>query len=146
MKNLLRMVNIVVPIAEFQMDKSTISSWVRQARHRAKKHDIYNSLTIEAVEQIISDHQGTCAYCGVKADTLDHPFPLKDEAPNAPANILPSCKSCKDIKKNNDLVWMFSNGRISKEKYVTLLEGMLKFDGGPELKKHVKKVTGMSDD
>lgn len=128
------------------MDKSTISSWVRQARHRAKKHDIYNNLTIEDVEKIILDHRGNCAYCHRVADTLDHPFPLKDEAPNVPANILPSCKSCKDAKKSNDLVWMFSNGYISKDQYVTLLEGMFKLSGHTELKKHVKKVTGMSDD
>lgn len=128
------------------MDKSTISSWVRQARHRAKKHNIYNNLEIQAVEEIIDNYGGDCAYCGSEAETLDHPFPLKDEAPNAPANILPSCRECKKTKKMNDLAWMFSKSHISNDKYTSLLKEMLTRDGSDELKAHVRKVTGMSDE
>lgn len=128
------------------MDKSTISGWVRQARHRAKKHGIYNNLEIEAVEDVISHHSDNCAYCGDPAETLDHPFPLKDEAPNASSNVLPACKGCKSVKKTNDLSWMYSNGHISNEKYMGLLKEMLQRDGSEELKIHVKKVTGMLDD
>lgn len=128
------------------MDKSNISSWVRQARHRAKKHDIHNSLTIEEVEQILINYQGKCAYCTKTAETLDHSFPLKDGAPNVQANILPCCKGCKETKKTNDLVWMFSQGHIQNDKYVAILGDMLNLNGGSELKQHVKKVTGMSDD
>lgn len=125
------------------MDKSTISSWVRQARHRAKKHDIYNNLEIQSVEEIIDEYSKKCAYCGSEAETLDHPFPLKNEAPNASANILPSCRKCKKIKKTNDLAWMFAKGYISNDKYTSLLKEMLTRDGSDELKTHVKRITGM---
>jgi 5-methylcytosine-specific restriction endonuclease McrA len=109
------------------MERSTISSWIRQARYRAKKHSIYSDLKIGDVEEIVTAHENRCAYCESEADTLDHPFPIKETAPNVPANVLPACKNCKTSKKNNDLVWMFSSQKISQKKYLELLQqtGML---------------------
>lgn len=127
------------------IDKSIISSWVRQARHRAKKHDIYNKLTARDVEDIVDYYNNNCTYCENDADILDHPFPLKDLAPNVPANVLPCCKICKNIKKTNDLVWMFTNQKINSDKYLLLLKELLGRDGSKELKKHIKKITGMDD-
>ena len=92
------------------MNRSTISGWVRQARYRAKGRNIYSDLQIEEIEEIIKSYGGKCAYCDVPADTLDHPFPLNENTTNTQANALPCCKSCKSIKKNNDLVWMFTDG------------------------------------
>ena len=124
------------------MEKSTISGWVRQARHRAKKHDIYNELEMADVEEIVN-HYDCCAYCEEDAETLDHAFPLKDSAPNVAANVLPSCKDCKSAKRSNDLVWMFNNKKITKEQYVAILRDMLDRPGGKILREHVKAITGM---
>jgi hypothetical protein len=127
---------------EQQMDKSTISGWIRQARHRAKRHDIYSELNIEDIDAIVQ-YYANCAYCEVDAETLDHAFPLKDSAPNVAANVLPSCRGCKQSKRNNDLVWMFNKDKLSKEKYLSLLEEMLQRPGGEYLREHIKAITGM---
>lgn len=128
------------------MERATISSWIRQARYRAKRQDIYSDLEISDVEDIVECHEGQCAYCGEDAETLDHPFPLKPTAPNVPANILTSCKECKSLKKNNDLVWMFSSGHLDQEKYLALLQEMFDRKGGDTIKEHVRKVTGLVGD
>lgn len=124
------------------MLKSTISSWVRQARHRAKKHEIHNDLEIADIESILVANP-SCAYCIEKPATLDHPFPLKDGAPNVPANVLPICRDCKDFKKYNDLVWLFHNNKVNKDAYLSLIEAMLTRRGSELVKNHIKKVTGI---
>src|SRR5262245_35451012 len=89
------------------IDNRSISSWVRQARYRAKKHDIYSDLEVADVHDIITSADGKCAYCGQDAETLDCPFPLKDNGPHVPANCVPCCRTCKNTKSNNDIVWLF---------------------------------------
>jgi hypothetical protein len=130
-------------IGNMSMERATISSWIRQSRYRAKRQDIYSDLEISDVEEIIECYKNQCAYCGSAAETLDHPFPLKIVAPNIPANILPSCKDCKNIKKNNDLVWMFSSGKLEQESYLALLQQLFDRRGGDIIKGHVRKVTGI---
>lgn len=127
------------------MDKQAISNWVRQARHRAKRYNIYSELQIDDIEVIIGDSNG-CAYCHAAMNTLDHPFPLKDTAPNVAANVLPICKACKSRKKTHDLVWLFNNGYISQEKYASLLQQMLVRPGGGELREYVRKIIGIVDE
>ena len=134
------------------MDNKTTSSWVRQARYRATKRNIYSDLQIADVKTIIDEHKGACAYCdkskecwGEKADTLDHPFPLSEATPNVPANILPICKLTKTKKKNNDLAWLFSTGIINQDTYLTILKLILQRRGGEIIKQHVKMITGIQD-
>lgn len=134
------------------MDNKTISSWIRQARYRATKRDIYNDLQIADVLTIIDECKGACAYCdkskecwGKKADTLDHPFPLSETTPNVPANVLPVCKPIKTKKKNNDLAWLFSTGIIEQDTYLVILKSMLQRRGGEIIKQHVKTITGIQD-
>jgi hypothetical protein len=126
-----------------KMERSTISSWVRQARYRAKNRNIYSDLQIEDVEEVTQSHSG-CAYCNAEAVTLDHPFPLDESTPNVQANVLPCCKSCKSAKKNNDLVWMFTNGSLTERKYLSLLKEIFTRKGGDTIKEYVKRVTGLS--
>lgn len=132
-------------LGNVSMERSTISSWIRQARYRAKKQNIYSELEIDDVETIIEAYDGNCAYCGSEADTLDQPFPIKETAPNVSANVLPCCKDCKSIKKSNDLVWMFSSKHIDQERYLELLQQMLSRSGGDQIRKHVRRVTGIVD-
>ena len=128
------------------IDNKSISSWVRQARHRAKKHNIYSDLEVADVTTIIQGTGGTCSYCGKEAETLDCPFPLRDEGPHVPANVVPCCKGCKSVKNNNDIVRLFSNGHIPSERYVTLIQELLKRRGGERIKAHVKRATGLGDE
>lgn len=127
------------------MKKTSISSWIRQARHRAKSYNIYSELNSQDIEEIIQ-HYETCAYCEKPTETLDHAFPLKDQAPNVAANVLPCCKSCKSIKKYNDLVWMYNNGHISEEIYTAIMEDMITRPGSEKLKEHIKIALGISDE
>lgn len=98
---------------------------------------------MEDVWDIIKIHESKCAYCAESMETLDHPFPLKDLAPNVPANVLPTCKECKKKKKNNDLSWLFSQKIISKERYIKIVDMMLKARGKSIMKEHIKMIIGM---
>jgi len=126
------------------MSDLNISSWVRQARHRAKKHGIYNKLDVDDVKKIVEYYSESCAYCKEPAKTLDHPFPLKDKAPNISANTLPICKECKGIKKNNDLSWMFSSGNLDNDAYIILFREVYDRDDTNVLRRHMKRIVGES--
>lgn len=135
------------------MDSKIISSWIRQARYRANKRDIYSDLQIADVQEIVDEFGGNCAYCnkakecwGSTADTLDHPFPLSETTPNIPANVLPVCKNMKSIKKNNDLAWLFITGVIQQDTYLEALKAMLQRRGGDTMKQHIKTITGIQDE
>lgn len=128
------------------MDNKTISSWIRQARYRAKRQDIYSDLEIQDIVEILADQNNKCAYCQCgEPDTLDHPFPLKDHAPNIPANVVPVCKQCKQAKKNHDLIGMFTSGFITEARYIELLGQLFSKRGGDIIKEYVRRLTGHSD-
>jgi len=120
-----------------------ISSWVRQARYRAKNNDIYTDLEVKDVKEIIEYFNEKCAYCGQEATCLDHPFPLKSSAPNVPANTVPCCKSCRDKKKTKDIVWMFSEGLICQDRYLLIIKQLLSLRGGDIIKKFFQMATGI---
>ena len=128
------------------MDNKIISNWVRQARYRAKTNTLLSDLEMEDVHNIITFYNGKCAYCGVVAETLDHPFPLRNSAPNVPANVLPICKACKNTKKNHDVVWMYNNNHISQQEYLKIMQFILDQRGGDAIKYHVRQATGMIDE
>ena len=123
------------------MDNKSISGWIRQARYRAKKQNIHSDLEIQDIISILEDEH--CSYCKVnKCDTLDHPFPLKDNAPNVPANVVTVCKKCKDLKKNNDLVWMYACGVVTEKTYLDLLKRLFERRGGNIVKDYVRRLSG----
>lgn len=124
------------------LTNKSISSWIRQARHRAKKHNIYSNLEVADVLAIVQDENSLCAYCVNAADTLDCPFPLKNDGPHVPANVLPCCKSCKTLKGSDDIVQYFANGHIEREKYLALIQKLFKRRGGDLIKEHMRRITG----
>lgn len=124
------------------IDSKTISSWVRQARYRAKKHNIFSDLNVADIHSILESSR-YCVYCDTLATMLDCPFPLKDGGPNVPANVTPCCKKCKSIKNNNDIVWMFSSEKLTENKYVAILKDLLSRRGGDKIKEHIRLATGM---
>jgi hypothetical protein len=124
------------------MDKKQVSNWIRQSRYRAKKQGIQCDISIEEVLDILNNYDGRCAYCDSIATSLDHPFPLKDEAPNVSANVLPICKSCKNNKKINNIMVMYNSGILSEEVYVRIMKNILDGDKSGTLKKYVKRLSG----
>src|SRR4051812_48707930 len=107
------------------INNKSISSWVRQARHRAKRHSIYSDLEVTDVAAIVAAADNRCSYCGKEAETLDCPFPFKEGGPHVPANVVPCCKGCKAIKNNNDVVWMFLRNHITNDRYLALIQDLL---------------------
>jgi len=128
------------------MDNKTISNWIRQARYRAKANQILSDLEITDVQNIITHFEDKCAYCDQPAETLDHPFPLKMNAPNIPANILPICRECKATKKNHDVVWMYNNSHITQREYLEIMRFILEQRGGDTIKEHVRRATGIIEE
>lgn len=121
-----------------------ISGWVRQARHRAKKHGVPSYLTTEEATEVVSYYGGLCAYCSERdAVTLDHAMPVVEDGPNVQANILPCCRHCKFVKRNRSLVWMFSEGLISEELYMGRISQMLLRGGSSELRTIMRRDIGL---
>lgn len=125
------------------IDNKVISSWVRQARYRARKNSIRSDLDVSDIQTIINASNGCCRYCGKDGETLDCPFPLKTGGPNVPANVVPCCKECKIAKNNNDVVWMFSTGLLTEAQYVKILEELFQRRGHEIIREHVRRATGM---
>lgn len=125
------------------MNKASISGWVRQARHRAKKYGVYNDLNIEPIEELVLFYENKCALCSNNYEVIDHMFPMKEDGPNVAANILPICKSCKITKRNKNLVDIHNSRDISKSTYLRLLREMVSRDGGDVLKEYIKVLTGL---
>jgi hypothetical protein len=125
------------------MTNKTISNWIRQARFRAKKNDLYSNLEVNDIAQMLLLYNEKCAYCILNSvSTLDHPFPLKDMAPNIIANVVPTCKECKNHKKNNDLIWMYNENHITQERYLELLGELFAREQGHMIKNHVRLQAG----
>jgi hypothetical protein len=125
------------------MDKKSISNWIRQSRYRAKKQNIPCDISVEAVMEIIEYYNGKCAYCEAAANSLDHPFPLKDGPPNITANVLPICNKCKKLKKVNSLIWLYNNGHLTEKNYVKIIKDMISNDQSGSMKQYVKKMSGL---
>lgn len=126
-------------------DVKALSSWVRQLRHRAKKHNLYNDLSINEIQEVIKQYEGKCCLCTNDYELLDMAFPLREGAPNVQANVLPLCNSCKDIKKNDDILSMVTNNLISHEKFTMLLKRCFNNNHGDRLACYVKVLSGNTD-
>ena len=119
----------------------TISNWVRQARHRAKKHGCINRLYLSDILDILKAYNSQCAYCSSAAYSFDHAFLLSNRAPNVLANCLPACRECKEKKKGRDLVAYKQT--IGDARFIELIRAMLSRDGADELRDHIRSVTGI---
>lgn len=125
--------------------KREISNWVRQGRHRAKKYSLVGDIQIQDVERIVQHLEGKCAYCGASFDYLDCIFPLKSQAPFVPSNTTLICKKCRDIKGNDDILSMLRDGRLTNEKYVEFIEGIIAAKDDRMIQ-YLKSITGITDE
>lgn len=127
-------------------DLKALSSWVRQLRHRAKKHNLFNSLSISEIQEVIDHTNGKCCLCDADYTVLDVAFPLKDGAPNVQANVIVLCAACKGLKRNENLLYLVSNDLISKPIFTNILKLCFSRNHGDILVSHVKALSGNSDD
>lgn len=110
------------------MQNIFLSNWVRQLRYKARHRGINVDISIEDVKKALDLHKGECVYCGSTEATPDLAFNLKDNAPAIAANVVPVCKSCRGTKKFNDMMWMYINGYMPKERYVEALRVICQLD------------------
>jgi 5-methylcytosine-specific restriction endonuclease McrA len=60
-------------------------------------------------QQLITDYDHRCAYCGNKFEnlTMDHVIPLSKGGRHEIDNIVPACRFCNGSKHNKPLlIWM----------------------------------------
>lgn len=128
------------------IDVKALSSWVRQLRHRAKKHNLYNDLTIPEIQAVIIEYKNMCCICDNVSEVLDMAYPLRNGAPNVQANVLPLCILCKKTKGNDDLTAMFTSGVIDRDKFLTIIKSCFGHNHGDVLRMHVRTLSGHIDD
>jgi 5-methylcytosine-specific restriction endonuclease McrA len=128
------------------IDVKALSSWVRQLRHRAKKHNLYNDLSIQEIQSVIKEYKNLCCFCGCDSEVLDMAYPLRNGAPNIQANVLPLCKGCKDKKGNNDLTAMYTLGVVDRDIFLMILKSCFNRNNGDVLRTHVRALSGHIDD
>jgi hypothetical protein len=120
--------------------RKKISGWARQSRYRAKKNGCVVDVLLNDIIDLYKEHDYKCVYCGEVADSPDHPFPIKDHAPCVVANILPCCDSCRNKKRNRNIIWFYKNGHITKDKLISLINKMKLRKGHDALKTHIKTL------
>lgn len=125
--------------AEKILLKKRISGWLRQARYRARRAQVIDEACYQDVLDIYEQYEYKCAYCGNQADSPDHPFPIKNNAPCIAANVVPCCSVCKQKKHTRDLIEFYRDGHISKQDMHKLLKDMTNRKGGDELRTYLKE-------
>lgn len=125
--------------------QKAISSWIRQIRFRAKKHNLYSDLSIKDVQEVFEYYQKNCILCEKTYASLDMAFPLKNGGPSVQANVILLCEYCKAIKKNDDLLALERAGKISESQLLDALKKCFNLKHGDVLNNHVKALSGHID-
>jgi hypothetical protein len=120
------------------MQNIFLSNWVRQLRYKARHRGITVDINIDDVKKSLELHKNECVYCGSKESTPDLAFNLKDNAPAIAANVVPVCKNCRGIKKFNDIMWMYINGYMPRDRYVEALKVICQLDSQHLLTDRIK--------
>jgi 5-methylcytosine-specific restriction endonuclease McrA len=81
---------------------------VIQARRRARKAEVLNTLTFDEWSEILESFNHACAYC-LCTDlplAMDHVIPISKNGPHTAENIAPACKPCNSRKYNRRIFTM----------------------------------------
>jgi hypothetical protein len=58
-----------------------------------------------------------CAYCGAPAVGLDHFIPVSRGGETTPGNLVPACKSCNSMKRDQDpMLWIVRLDDLSRDR------------------------------
>ena len=115
---------------------SKVSNWLRQYRHKQKKSGVKVDILLSDVLSTYEKFNYLCAYCDKPAGSPDLLF--NDLC--IVANIVPCCNKCKKVKKDDSIISMHQNGKMTVEKLSALLKKLTKLKGGAEIKKHLKSL------
>lgn len=83
---------------------------LREARRRARKLAVPNTLTRDEWQAILDYYGGRCAYClKVAKLQMDHVVPFAAGGSNSADNVVPACAACNASKKAKSLLaWMLA--------------------------------------
>lgn len=95
-------------LARWRMGRpeNKIRTAYRDAKKEAKKHGVYDDLTLDDVMYTFAIAGGYCNYCGklVGRDLqLEHIFAMSSGGHNTLANITTSCRDC-NLSKNSEAI------------------------------------------
>jgi hypothetical protein len=78
-----------------------------EARRRARKHDLPDTLTFEELDEIVRRFNGKCAICDEAYEHLDHFIPISSgHGGTVKENMVPLCKSHNTSKHaRNPFMW-----------------------------------------
>ncbi|HEY5576216.1 MAG TPA: HNH endonuclease [Clostridiaceae bacterium] len=101
---------------QYQKNNPEIYRKIRQTR-RARKNQLFASLTIEQWEKIKIHFNNKCAYCG-KEHPLEqeHFIPLSKHGEYTHNNIIPACRSCNSSKGVKDFKEWYPKHRYYNKK------------------------------
>lgn len=125
--------------------KKRISGWLRQSRYRARKSNVEVDVSFQEVVDIYEEYDYHCAYCGSHADSPDHPFPIRDRGPCVPANVVPCCNNCRNLKKNHNLIRFYQDGHLTEDTLHAIIKSMVVRKGGADLRNCIKKTIGPNE-
>jgi len=76
----------------------------KDAKRRARMHQIICTLTAKEWQQILLLYGHKCIYCGeTKNLTQDHVIPVSKGGNHIKENVVPACRSCNCSKGNRDV-------------------------------------------
>lgn len=71
---------------------------VKAHNRRAKNIGASGDLTVSEWINIVKEHKGKCAYCGGKAEALEHIVPIARGGSTTAGNVVPACMDCNSRK------------------------------------------------
>lgn len=93
-----KLINIdKVMIENVSFDTAQMTSEVKLYSEDYQQGNLYNT---SLRNFIFSKTKGRCAYCGAKADEIDHVIPRSNDGTNSTYNLIASCRSCNEKKSN----------------------------------------------
>jgi len=105
---------------------------VIEARRRARKMSLPDTLTHEETNEILAYFKGKCALCDEPSEALDHFIPIKTEmGGTTKENIIPLCKAMNSSKSaRNPFKWAETYlDESAKERFITLIEYLSDING-----------------
>ncbi|MFD1453232.1 HNH endonuclease [Oceanobacillus sojae] len=124
-----------------------------EARRRARKKSLPDTLTSEQVKDIIQKFNGKCSICSSDYEHLDHFIPLATgHGGTTRENIVPLCLKCNSSKRDkNPFLWSETLPKEERERFDDLVKYLTDINGITDVesyKAHVEDCfkTKLGDD
>src|SRR5690625_3038211 len=106
-------------------EDNRIRTAYRDSKKAAKKHGVYDDLTLDDVYYTFAIAQGHCAYCGEYAGDklqLEHIFAMSTGGHNTVANITTACGQCNRQKSDEAIMTHIQTTKFDKDNLKALVD------------------------